>query len=185
MYSVKGACLMTRKNLIAKIGLFDPEYFAYFEETDFCHRVWLSGFAVVYLPTSEIFHLGGATFKGTTPPQIQFNSYKNRIMTYLKNLGTKELLTILPIHILTCLGVAVLYGLLGKFVITKEILKAFWWNLRHLKKIVKKRKTIQEHIRRDPDSQLINKIKHNAPFSYYKHFLFDPRGEYKDVALKF
>jgi len=93
MYSVKGACFLARKSLIDRIGLFDDDYFAYFEETDFCHRVWLSGFKIGYLPSSEIYHLGGAGKEAS--PFIQFHSYKNRIHTYLKNFELWPLVKIL------------------------------------------------------------------------------------------
>jgi hypothetical protein len=183
MYSAKGAGFMTRKSLIKKIGLFDSDYFAYFEETDFCHRVWLSGYSVEYTPASEIFHLGGAEFKGTTPPNIQFNSYKNRICTYIKNLGTWELLKILPVHVLTCLIGAAVYLAIGKFSISKGIINAIFWNITHLKQTLKKRKYVQSKIRKVSDRNFIKKVKHNPSFSYYKHFLLNPRGKYEDMII--
>ncbi|MBI5123542.1 glycosyltransferase family 2 protein [Candidatus Roizmanbacteria bacterium] len=183
MYSAKGACFLTRKSLIKKIGLFDPDYFAYFEETDFCHRVWLSGFTVVYEPRSEMFHLGGGDKKNDHPARLQVDSYKNRIQTYLKNLGTVELIKIIPLHILSCLAAAIIYLFIGKIAISKGILKAIWWNISNFANISKKRKFVQFSLRRIPDSSFIKKIKYNPPFAYYKHFLLDPRGKYKDIKL--
>ena len=48
VYSAKGACLLTRKEIIAKLGLFDDAFVSYFEESDFCGRIWLAGYKVIY-----------------------------------------------------------------------------------------------------------------------------------------
>jgi len=181
LYSAKGACFLTRRSIIEKIGLFDKDYFAYFEETDFCHRVWLAGFTVMYTPASEIFHLGGADKKNDHPATLQFDAYKNRICTYIKNLSAQELIKILPVHLMVCLGVAVAYLLLNRYRISQGILKAIVWNITHSKKTLQKRRDIQKNIRRVSDKSFMNKIKINPPVSYYKHFLLDPRGKYNDI----
>ena len=181
MYSAKGACLLTRKSLVKKIGLFDEDYFAYFEETDFCHRVWLSGAKVLYEPSSEIFHLGGS--EKQVNPIIQFHSYKNRMATYIKNFGTKNLFKILSVHLLLSFVIAVIYIFQGRIYYAFAIYRGMFWNLINLRKILKKRKVVQEKIREVEDSILLPKIKRNAKVSYYKHFLLNPRGFYKFIEV--
>ena len=176
MYSAKGACLLTRKSLIEKIGLFDENFFAYFEETDFCHRVWLSGFKVLYEPSAEIFHLGGPDRE--VNPIIQFHSYKNRIATYIKNFENKTLFAILPVHILMCLVICVLYLFKGKVLYPFAIISAIFWNILNIKTLLSKRSFIQEKLRKIKDIILLPEIKKNVKVSYYKHFFFAPRGAY-------
>lgn len=176
MYSVKGACFLTRKNLIDKIGLFDEDYFAYFEETDFCHRVWLSGFKVLYEPKAEIFHLGGPNKE--VSPVIQFHSYKNRFATYIKNFERNTLFTILPVHILMCLGIAIAYLVRGKFLYSCAIVSAILWNLINVNKLFSKRKFVQTKLRTVKDINLLPEIQKSVKVSYYKHFFFTPRGTY-------
>jgi GT2 family glycosyltransferase len=43
IFTVKGAAMITRRATLTQTGLFDPDYFAYFEETDLCWRTWLAG----------------------------------------------------------------------------------------------------------------------------------------------
>ncbi|NIA18435.1 MAG: glycosyltransferase, partial [Actinobacteria bacterium] len=51
-----GSCLLIRKNVLNKIGLFDKRFFMYFEDTDLCRRAWQSGYKVVYLPEAVVIH---------------------------------------------------------------------------------------------------------------------------------
>lgn len=176
MYSAKGACFLTRKKLIEKIGLFDDQYFVYFEDTDFCHRIWLAGSRIKYIPSSEVFHLGGEGKKVSS--FIQFHSYKNRIATYIKNLETRSLLRILPAHTSFCLGIILVYVLRGEWSYSFAILKAFAWNLINLNKTIRQRKRIQEKIRKVSDNSISDYITKNVGISYYKHFLSNPRGFY-------
>src|SRR5579859_7798728 len=56
VFSGKGACLMFRRELVSRAGgfLFDDDFFCYYEETDFCHRVWLAGYEVHFVATPAI-----------------------------------------------------------------------------------------------------------------------------------
>ncbi len=47
---VAGACFLVRRSDFEALGLFDPRYFLFFEDTDLCRRVWAAGKRVVYLP---------------------------------------------------------------------------------------------------------------------------------------
>lgn len=47
---VVGACMLVRRELIEKIGGFDPRFFLFFEDMDLCRRAWNAGYRVHYLP---------------------------------------------------------------------------------------------------------------------------------------
>ncbi len=52
-----GAFLMIRNRLFKELGGFDTDYSpAYYEETDFCVRLWKSGYSVIYDPSVRIRH---------------------------------------------------------------------------------------------------------------------------------
>jgi len=58
---VTGCCLLARKAVLKDVGVFDEEYFVYFEETDLCERVRKHGYKILYDPSASIVHAGGAT----------------------------------------------------------------------------------------------------------------------------
>ncbi len=53
---IEGSCMLVRKEIFTKIGLLDPKYFAYWEETDWCMRGHRAGYKLVYAPKSKIWH---------------------------------------------------------------------------------------------------------------------------------
>lgn len=56
-----GAALIIRSSIIQQIGLFDPAYFWFHDDSDLCWRARLAGFRVVSVPSSIVYHKGSAT----------------------------------------------------------------------------------------------------------------------------
>lgn len=69
---ITGADLCIRRLLIEEYGLFDPDYFMYFEETDLQNRYRAAGYANYIVSTPQIVHLEGTSSKQ--------KSYRNRKM---------------------------------------------------------------------------------------------------------
>ena len=53
---VEGCCMLIKTEVIKKVGMFDPIYFAYWEETDLCMRIKNAGFTLIYAPKAKIWH---------------------------------------------------------------------------------------------------------------------------------
>ncbi|NIM19722.1 MAG: glycosyltransferase [Candidatus Latescibacteria bacterium] len=53
---VSGCALMAGREVFEKIGLLDPIYEAYFEDTDFCMRAKMKGFRTYYVPHGRVWH---------------------------------------------------------------------------------------------------------------------------------
>ena len=51
-----GACLLVRREAVEEVGGFDPSYFMYFEDQDWCRRFWQAGWEVVYHPEISMIH---------------------------------------------------------------------------------------------------------------------------------
>lgn len=54
---IQGSCLMIPKKVFDEVGLFDEEFFMYFEDTDLCRRISRAGYKIAYLADSEVIHL--------------------------------------------------------------------------------------------------------------------------------
>ena len=54
---VCGACLMTRKGILDKVGLLRENYFMYGEDVEFCYRVRKAGYEIGVLTNESIIHL--------------------------------------------------------------------------------------------------------------------------------
>jgi len=88
------ATVLYRRRAICQIGMFDPDFFAYFEDVDVALRLRSAGWKCMFVPTAVVYHLGAATGKAQSPFKVylcQRNSYFYRT----KNLQTSLLLKFL------------------------------------------------------------------------------------------
>lgn len=84
-----GACMLVRKSVTDRIGLFEDRFFAHMEEIDFCWRAQNHGYRVVYEPSSVAWHLGGGTLPKSNPRKTYLNAH-NSIATLLKNFPASQ-----------------------------------------------------------------------------------------------
>ncbi len=90
-----GNCLVTRVDVIKKVGLFDEIFYIYQDEADLCWRMHFHGYKMVYIPKSVVYHYGSGTFGRVTPWKI-FLHHRNTIILLLKNYTRYELIRYLP-----------------------------------------------------------------------------------------
>ncbi len=180
IFSAKGACLLFRKEVLDKTGLFDKDYFAYYEETDLCMRVWLAGYKVRYIPSTFIYHKGGGASGRMVRSYILFHSQKNRIATYIKNFSLKYLLRVLPFTILMYKVAFLSYLLTGKFGAAWSVQQAIAWNIFHSRSILKKRKHVQTSIRVVQDDTFMPALTRKVSLKYYYYQFFGGMGNYID-----
>lgn len=53
---VSGCCMLIKKEVFQKVGLFDDQFFLYYEDVDFCLRAQKKGFSIAVVPTVSIYH---------------------------------------------------------------------------------------------------------------------------------
>lgn len=81
---VHGACLMTRRDVLERVGGFDENFFFYNEEFDWCWRVGNTGLRLEILPT-QVVHVEGAS-SGRTP-EIQIEQNRGSMYLIDKHFG--------------------------------------------------------------------------------------------------
>ncbi|MGL5318685.1 MAG: glycosyltransferase family 2 protein [Bacteroidales bacterium] len=77
-----GAALLTRTALFKSMGGLDASFFAHMEEIDYCWRLWARGYDIVAIPSSTVYHLGGATLQKESPRKTYLNFRNNLLMLY-------------------------------------------------------------------------------------------------------
>lgn len=113
-FSAMGAFLMFRRSILSKTGfLFYDHFSSYYEESDFCHRVWLAGYEVWYVPTEPIEHLCGYTAGKFKRIDIMRQYIRNSFFSLKVNLGFPSRLTILSCYYMVMFFHACLHLLRG------------------------------------------------------------------------
>jgi N-acetylglucosaminyl-diphospho-decaprenol L-rhamnosyltransferase len=76
---VVGACLLVRRETYRQVGGLDEGFFMYSEEMDWCRRIKMAGWQVVYLPTATVLHHEGKSSEQVVAARhIYFQSSKVR-----------------------------------------------------------------------------------------------------------
>ncbi len=84
---VIGAVLLLRRAVLRRVGLFDPLYFAYFEEADLCRRARRAGFRVGLVPGSRVHHWHALRHPGEMSPLASYLAFRNQFVFELKDPG--------------------------------------------------------------------------------------------------
>ena len=59
------SCFLIKKEVIEKVGMLDHEYFAFWDDADWCVRAHKAGYRVLCVPKAKIWHKVSSTFRKT------------------------------------------------------------------------------------------------------------------------
>lgn len=112
--AVFGACAgaaLYRRAMLDAIGLFDRDYFAFYEDADLAWRAHKARWECEFVPGAKVYHVHGASF-GKISPQKLFWLARNRWWTLVKNYSMPGLIVLMP-FILVADVCALLYAMLA------------------------------------------------------------------------
>ena len=118
-----GAALMIRQEVYQKVGGLDGRFFAHMEEIDLCWRLRSQGFQLVCIPSSKVYHVGGATLKKENPRKTFLNFRNNLLMLY-KNLPEEELAPVMRVRTFLDYCAALVWLLKGDWANVKAVCEA-------------------------------------------------------------
>ncbi len=84
VFGVCGAAAFYRKELFDKVGYFDEDFFAFYEDVDLNFRAQLAGFKCLYIPSAVVYHIGHGSSKDNF--WVAFLCRRNEIFTLIKNM---------------------------------------------------------------------------------------------------
>ena len=150
------AAMLTKKEVIERIGCFDKDYFYLYEDLDYGWRANLAGFKSVYVPESVVYHKFGVVMKRGSSI-VRYFTERNRILTLLKNYEIKTLIKILPQFLKQRASKTIYARKIKKMKIRCFISfsTAWLWNIFHIFATLRKRTKVQS-IRRIPDKEILN-----------------------------
>ena len=90
VFSASGAAVLYRHALFERVGLFDEDFFAYFEDIDLGFRAQRFGYACVFVPQARVYHVGKATRSKDRDWHLE-REFVNSTLCQIKNLPTRYL----------------------------------------------------------------------------------------------
>jgi GT2 family glycosyltransferase len=108
--SPPGAAFLFRRDLADKLHnqIFDPDFFAYYEDVLLGFRVNLMGQRVAVLPRSTLHHKRGSSW-GLISPEKFFLQRRNAVWTGIIVLDTSQVLPLLPVWLISNLYAGLVY----------------------------------------------------------------------------
>jgi GT2 family glycosyltransferase len=140
-----GACAgaaLYKREVFNKIGFFDEDFFAYYEDVDFSLRSQLAGFKCYYNPKAVCYHKRGATSGYTSGWQTMLCE-KNLVALRIKNYPLTLYIKLNPLFLVGRLKRY--YGLFraGNYKVFRSSLKGYLLGLLQFPKSLLKRRKIQ------------------------------------------
>lgn len=88
---ITGADLFIRKTVIDDLGLFDPDFFMYFEETEMQYRYHKKNYKSAIINTPSIIHIEGASGKNIKKTYKVNNMFTESCFLYLKKTNSIQM----------------------------------------------------------------------------------------------
>jgi GT2 family glycosyltransferase len=158
IFGASGGASLYRAAMLEEIGLFDEDFFAYFEDVDISFRAQLAGWKVLYAPKSEAYHQTGAT-SGKIKGFTTYQAFKNYPLLFWKNVPRSMALGIFIRFKIAYLSIYVKSLLTGR---GWYATKGFFAMLRLLPKKLRQRKHIQS-TRKVSDEYIRSILVHDLP----------------------
>ena len=141
LFSACAGAAIYRREMLRDTGLFDEDFFAYYEDVDLGMRAQLMGYRCLFVPTAIVYHIHQATSDRMPAKRFLFLQ-RNIVFVHLKNMPLRLLLKMLPAFLTVHLLVSVTYLVKNKD--PKTVLTIYLHLLKKLPSTLKKRRAIQK-----------------------------------------
>lgn len=153
--ALPSAAMLVRADLWRELGGFDAEFSSGIEELDVCWRARLAGARVMVVPDAVAARPRQALEArfGADPDAARILEPRHRLQMLLRNYSTWSLVRVLPQALVVTVIQAVALAAMGRGRRALAVLRAWFWNLRHLRSTSRSRRQIQA-LRAVPDADV-------------------------------
>lgn len=91
VFGASAAAAIYRRSMLFDIGLFDEDYFAYYEDVDLSFRAQLKGYRCLYVPEAIVYHRLGGTSKPESDLVVYYTE-RNVLFNLVKDVSVCTML---------------------------------------------------------------------------------------------
>jgi N-acetylglucosaminyl-diphospho-decaprenol L-rhamnosyltransferase len=111
---VQSSAMLVRREAALEVGGFDPDFFVYSDETDFCKRLSDAGWRILYVPSAQAIHHDQMAQDAAGTERRIVEYHRNRDRYLRKHLGPVQAFLLRPLlawpYLLRALAAIVLPG---------------------------------------------------------------------------
>lgn len=96
VFGASGGASLYRAKMLEEIGLFDEDFFAYYEDVDISFRAQMAGWKVRYQPKAIVYH-GLSKTSSKLGDFARYHSAKNFLLLYSRNMPSRLYWKYLPL----------------------------------------------------------------------------------------
>jgi GT2 family glycosyltransferase len=111
-----GACLLFPRQVLERVGLFDEDFFLYYEDVDLCARLKREGIPIELVREAEILHHeGGSTGSQQASPLSLYYNHRNRLLLMKKHSSDQQWRSFVSRFTWTRIPILLRYAIAGDF----------------------------------------------------------------------
>ncbi len=96
IFGACGGAAVYRRSALERVGEFDEDFFAFYEDVDWNLRAQLAGFSCRYVPSAVVYHMGSATIGRGLSDFTRYHLWRNALWIIAKDLPAGALLRHAP-----------------------------------------------------------------------------------------
>lgn len=96
IFGACGGAAVYRRSALERVGGFDEDFFAFYEDVDWNLRAQLAGFSCRYVPSAVVYHMGSATIGRGLSDFTRYHLWRNALWIIAKDLPAGALLRHAP-----------------------------------------------------------------------------------------
>lgn len=134
-FYASGASVLYPAKVLREVGLFDPEFFMYHEDTDLSWRIRQAGYDIALAPKSVMYH----KYQFSRSILQFYYMERNRFIMLFENFRFGTLVLIFPPFLVMELGMLAYAALRGMF-ITKIKAYGYFFHLKNWRRMIKNKR---------------------------------------------
>lgn len=154
IFYAKGASIIIKRSALKIAGLFEPGMFLFFDETDLCWRIRLSGYRIIFVPTSIVLHASGKSASKLQDQKRLYYSTRNRLFSVITNYNAKNMLNTLMVSLIWEMRNIVKFVATRKPHLVVAVVTALLWNLDNFDYVWRRRRQVQKFVRKVSDETI-------------------------------
>lgn len=90
-----GCCMLVKKEVFEKAGIFDEKFFLYYEDSDLSERVRKTGYKIIYTPNAMLWHKNASSSGGSGSMLQDYYITRNRLFFGLRYASLRSKLALI------------------------------------------------------------------------------------------